>query len=67
MNILVDGQLRPFLAPGQLQLAGHGCLIHPDAHGGDLKGPLQNGVPHENVAVECPVVIVGGTAGMLFA
>ena len=63
----MEGQLRPFLAPGQLQLAGHGFLIHPDAHGGDLKGPLQNGVPHENVAVEGPVVIVGGTAVMLFA
>src|SRR5699024_9014734 len=31
-----------------------------DAHGGDFKALLQDVIPEENVAVEVPVVVVGG-------
>ena len=50
------------LAASQFQLARQALLIHPDAHGGQLKGPLAHAVPHQQVAVEGPVVVVRGPA-----
>ena len=42
---LVEGKLPPCLAPGDGQLPVQGRRVHPDAHGGHLKGPLQHRVP----------------------
>ena len=35
-----------------------------DAHGGDFNALLQHVVPEENIAVEIPVVVVGGAASV---
>ena len=63
----VERQLRPLFTPGQLELVGHGFLIHTDTHGGNFKGTLQHGVPHKNIAVESPIVIIRGASVMLLA
>ena len=54
----MERQLAPLLAAGQLQLARHRLFVDADAHGGDLKRTFQHRVPHQNVAVQRPVVIV---------
>ena len=47
-----------------MQLVVHGCFVHADTHGGDLKGTVQHGVIHNDIAVQGPVVIVGSAAVM---
>ena len=59
---LVEGQRPPVVAVGEGQLAVEGFRVHTDAHGGDLQRPVQRFIPEENVAVQIPVVIVGGAA-----
>ena len=59
---LVEGKLPPCLAPGEGELTVQGGGVHPDAHGGQLKSPLQHWVPHQDIPVEGPVVVVGGPA-----
>ena len=59
-------------AAGKLQLARQTLFVDTDAHRRDFKGALQNRVPHQNIAVERPVVIVGrasvvGLAGFQLA
>ena len=58
----MEGQLPPLVAPGGGELAVHGGLVHPDAHGGDLEGTLEHRIPHEDVPVQLPVVVVRGPA-----
>ena len=58
----VEGELPAAVAAGQGQLPVQGGRVHPDAHGGDLEGPLQHRVPQQDVPVQRPVVIVGGPA-----
>ena len=58
----VEGQLAALLAAALFQLVAHGDLVHTDAHGGDLKATLQHVVPHKDIAVEGPIVIVRGAA-----
>ncbi len=55
-------ELPPCLAPGEGELTVQGGGVHPDAHGGQLKSPLQHWVPHQDIPVEGPVVVVGGPA-----
>ena len=57
-------QLGPVLTARLFQLLPERFFIHADAHGRKLKGSVQHVVPHQNVAVQLPVVIVGGTAVM---
>lgn len=59
---LVEGQLTAVVAAGDGQLAVQGGGVHADAHGGELNGPVQGLVPEEDVAVQGPVVVVGGAA-----
>ena len=59
---LVEGQLAAVVAAGDGQLAVQGSGVHADAHGGELNGPVQGLVPEEDVAVQGPVVVVGGAA-----
>ncbi len=59
---LVEGQLPPLVAPGGGELAVHGRRVHPDAHGGHFKRALEHRVPHENIPVQLPVVVVRGPA-----
>ncbi len=58
----VERQGSAVVAAGQGKLAVQGGGVHPDAHGGELKGPAKHRVPHQNVAVEGPVIVVGGPA-----
>jgi len=47
---------------GLVELGAHGDFIDADAHGGDLEGAVQGRVIEQDVAIELPVVIVGGAA-----
>ena len=58
----MEGQLAAVIAAALVQLVVHSGLVHTDAHGGDLKGAIQHGVVHQDVAVQGPVVVVGGAA-----
>ena len=58
----VEGQLPTLLAAGGGQLLVQSGGVHPDTHGGQFKSPLQHRVPHQNIPVEAPVVIVWGPA-----
>ena len=58
----VEGQRAARLAAGQAQLAVQRFGVHADAHAGDLEGAAQHVVPEQDVAVERPVVVVGGAA-----
>ena len=55
-------QLGALRAAGLFQLGGQGFLADADPHAGDLEGAAQDIVPHQNIAVESPIVIVGGAA-----
>ena len=55
------------VAVGLRQLTVQRSGIHTDTHGGELKAALQHRVPHEDVAVELPVIIVGSAAVVLLA
>ena len=59
---LVEGQGATVVAAPDAELAVHGGLVHPDAHGGDFKAALQHRIPEQDVAVQRPVVVVGGPA-----
>ena len=61
-SILWKGSSRRLSQPAGGQLPVQGGGVHPDAHGGELQGPAQHVVPQQNVAVEGPVVVVGGPA-----
>ena len=58
----MERQLAAFVAAARVELIAHGVLVDADAHGRDLKRTLQHLVPHENVTVQAPVVVVGGAA-----
>ena len=64
---LVEGQLPALVAVCRGQLAVQSRGIYPDPHGGQLKAPLQHGIPHEDVAVQLPVVIVRSPAVVALA
>ena len=59
---LVEGQLPALVAAGQGELLVQGLGAHPDAHGGQLDGLAVDAVPAQQVAVQVPVVVVGGPA-----
>ena len=61
-ELFVEGQLPAVIAAGDLQLVVQGSSVHTDAHGGDLQSAAQHIIPEEDVAVELPVIIVGGAA-----
>ena len=54
----MEGQIAAVVAAGQRQLPVERSFVDADAHGGDLKRAFQHGIPHQNIAVERPVVIV---------
>ena len=58
----MERQAPPVVAPGKRQLPVKRALVHADAHRGNFKRALQHRVPHQDIAVEVPVVIVGRTA-----
>ena len=58
----MEGERAAIIAAGLGELAIQGRGAYPDAHGGDFKGLMEHLVPEENVAVEIPVVVVGGAA-----
>ena len=58
----MEGQLAAVVTAALVQLVVHSGLVHTDAHGGDLKGAIQHGVVHQDIAVQGPVVVVGGAA-----
>ncbi|CDC71191.1 unknown [Oscillibacter sp. CAG:155] len=60
----MEGEFPAVITAPLRQLTVQRRGIHPDSHGGELKAAFQNRVPHENVTVEIPVVIVRGTAVM---
>ncbi len=55
---LMEGKLPAVLAAGGGQLAVQGGSVHADTHGGDLKRFPEDGIPHQDVAVQLPIVIV---------
>ena len=59
---LVEGQLPAVVTAGQGELPVQALRVHPNAHGGQLQSPAAHAVPHQQVAVQIPVVIVGGAA-----
>ena len=60
----MEGQLQAVGAASCLALAFHGFGIHPDAHAGNLQRTAQNVVPEQQVAVQAPVIVVGGASVM---
>ena len=64
---LVELQAPPLVMARGGELSVQALGADPDAHRGKLKGVLQNAVPHQQVAVEAPVVIVGCPAIVGFA
>lgn len=64
---LMEGQLSAVVAAGDCKLTVKGLGADTDAHGGDLKGVAEHIVPEQQVAVELPIVIVGGAAVVLGA
>ena len=61
-NTLMIGVLHPILSVRRFKLARQGVRVHADAHGADLQRVTEDVVPQQQVAVEGPVVIVGGAA-----
>ena len=59
---LVEGQLRTLRAACFGQLAAQGVGVNADAHAGQFQRTAQRLVPEEDIAVQRPIVIVGGTA-----
>ena len=64
---LVEGEGAAVITADGGELAAERRGVHPDAHGGDLKLALEHRVPHENVAVELPVVVIRGPSVVLDA
>ena len=58
----MEGEAGAFGAVGGLELAHERCRVDADAHAREFDGALEWGVPDEYVAVEFPVVVVGGAA-----
>ena len=58
----MEGQLPAVVTAGQRELTVQAFGVHPDAHGGQLDGLAVDAVPAQQVAVEVPVVVVGGAA-----
>ena len=58
----MEGELAAVVAAGGSELAVQRLRIDADAHGGNFKAALEHRVPHEDIAVEIPVVIVGSAA-----
>ena len=59
---LVEGQLAAVVAAGGGELAVHALGADADAHAAQLVAALQRLVPEQQVAVQIPVVVVGGAA-----
>ena len=59
---LVEGQLAAVVAAGGGELAVHALGADTDAHAAQLVAALQRLVPEQQVAVQIPVVVVGGAA-----
>ena len=59
---LVEGQLGTLRAACFGQLAAQGFGVDADAHAGQLQRTVQRLVPEEDVAVQRPIVVVGGAA-----
>ena len=60
-------QLAALVASGNAELAVKGCGIDADAHGRNLHRTAENIVPEHYIAVQIPIVIVGGAAVVLDA
>ena len=61
----MEGQFAAIVASGQSQLTVQRLLINTNTHGRNLEATLQNRVPHQNIAVQFPVIIVGSAAVVL--
>src|SRR5699024_4335238 len=59
---LVEGQGAAVVAAGFGQLAVQAFGADPDAHAAQLIAALEGVVPEQQVAVQVPVVVVGGAA-----
>ena len=64
---LVERQLPAVVAPGERELAVHALGADADAHGGNLKRAVEHGVAEDNIAVQVPVIVVGGAPVVLLA
>lgn len=64
---LMERQLAAVIAAGDAQLTVEAFGIYADTHGGKLHGSLTYTVPYKQVAIERPIVIVGGASVMRFA
>lgn len=63
---LVEGQLPALVAVRSSQLAVQSAAS-TRMPAEDSSAPLQNGVPHEDIAVQLPIVVVGSAAVMALA
>ena len=64
---LVEGERAAVVAAGDRQLGVEGLGVDADTHGRDLERMAEHFVPVEDIAVELPIVIVGGAAVVLDA
>lgn len=63
----VEGERAAVVAAGDRQLGVEGLGVDADTHGRDLERMAEHFVPVEDIAVELPIVIVGGAAVVLDA
>ena len=64
---LVEGEGAAIVAACDRELSVERGAVHADAHRGDLERAAERLVPEEEVAVELPVVVVGGAAAVRLA
>ena len=63
----MERQLTPVITAGLGKLLVHALGVYADTHGGYFHCAIQHVVIEQYIAVEFPVVIVGGASIVLFA
>ena len=64
---LMEWQLTPVITASLGKLLVHALGVYADTHGGYFHRAVQHVVIEQYIAVELPVIIVGGASVVLFA
>ncbi len=63
---LLERKTGAVFTSGKLELSGKCFFIDTDSHGGEFQSDIQNLIVDNDISVQFPVIIVRGTAVMLF-
>ena len=66
-DTLMEWLLQTVFFSVNLQLTLHGFRIHTDSHGRDLERSVQDIVPHQDIPVQFPIVVVRCSSVVTFS